>query len=137
MTTVKLVLNRERSDSENGFYTGMHFGTRQKIVNRVRWAVKAELLKLEEKPVFDFPVFIAVVCYFDSNPQDGDNVTRKLYIDALIKFDGNPHGIIPDDNPKYVLFSGSDSRMDKERPRVEILITDSIWDLVKEINVKR
>lgn len=69
--------------------------------------------------MFKEPVDITVTVYFKSHPQDPDNICTKLYIDGLVGH------IIEDDSPRYVSSVMSRSRIDKERPRVEIEVRQS------------
>lgn len=133
MASVRLTIENERPISENDFYSGMHHMERSRIAKEARFLVKLELMKLDEKPDFNFPVMILVLVYFDKYPYDSDNIVRKMCIDGLIKSEANPQGIIPDDHMKYVSFSGSIPRIDRERPRVEILITDVSVDIMVEM----
>ncbi len=137
MTTVKLILEHHNPPfSWNIPYRGMNHHQRNEIAKTLHFIVKLELRKLEKNPLFIWPVYIAVVVYFSGRQHDSCNVITKFYIDGLIKSDINPFGIIPDDNPKFVAFSGGQPRVDKQQPRVEIIVTDNIYELIEEIEVK-
>jgi hypothetical protein len=65
-------------------------------------------------------VDIEVIGYFDKRPLDSSNIAVKLYEDALKGW------LIEDDSLDYVRKVGGESRVDKENPRVEIVLTEVI-----------
>jgi Holliday junction resolvase RusA-like endonuclease len=110
----KIVLINERPMSVNKIYSGMHWAKRNAEAHRVHLLVRAELDP--EAAIADQPVAITVTCYFKSHPLDASNIGAKMYEDALIGL------VIQDDGPKYVTSMTTRSRVDKQRPRVEIEI---------------
>lgn len=115
---VRIVLENERPKSWNTFWAGEHWTTRKDEKDRVAWLVRSEI-DPEAATVFDAPVEIEVIAYYDSRPADSDNVCDKPYIDALIGW------YIEDDSPEYVDAAITRSRLDTDNPRVEIIIRES------------
>lgn len=87
----------------------------QDAVERARWLIRAAMPA--DAPVFTGRVDISVVAYFDRRPFDSSNIPLKLYEDGLLNI------VIPDDSPKYVRRVSTESRIDRQRPRVEIMVT--------------
>lgn len=117
---MKLVLPGERPVSWNKFYAGMHWSERRAIVEGARWAVKAALSQNGHIPPFEEPVHIIITSYFKGRMLDVDNITSKIYIDALVH-----EGVLHDDTPRYVDSVTTRSRKDNEQPRVVIDITQA------------
>ena len=117
---LKLILDGERPVSWNTFYAGTHWRKRSEIVRDVHLAVKAALMQNGRVPPFEEPVTITITSYFKGRQLDPDNITGKLYIDALVH-----EGVLHNDTPRYVDAVTTRSRKDKERPRVVIDITQA------------
>ena len=62
-------------------------------------------------------VRITVTAYYKTRPHDASNIPLKLYEDGLVAA-----GILTDDSPVFVDETVTRSRVDKQRPRVEIEI---------------
>jgi Holliday junction resolvase RusA-like endonuclease len=112
---VLVVLEGERCVSWNTYYAGAHWSARTRETNRVKMTVRAHLTG-NETP-FDCPVNIIVTAYFKDHPQDPDNIAAKLYLDALKGW------LLYDDDRRYVTSVTTMSKVDKDNPRVEILVT--------------
>lgn len=117
---MKLVLPDERPVSWNKFYAGQHWQARRKYVEGVRWAVMAALSGNGRVETFDEPVHITITAYFKGRQLDPDNITSKLYIDALVQ-----EGVLHNDTPRYVAAVTTRSRKDSAKPRVVIDITQA------------
>ena len=94
---------------------GAHWSLCNRYKNECYEAVRLAMSG-DERP-FACVVDIDIIAYFDASPQDSDNIFGKYYIDALRHF-----GIIGDDDMAHVRKTLTWSQMDKERPRVEIVI---------------
>lgn len=112
---MKIILPNERPMSWNIFYSGKHWRTRHEEALRVHGLVKYSTLN---KTRLKRPCNITITAYFDKSPLDADNINCKLYIDGL------KEKVIVDDNPKWVDSITAKSRVDKDNPRVEILIEE-------------
>ena len=110
-----IVLDGERPMSWNAFYSGVHWKVRQNEANRVHWLVREKLNT--DADAYTVPVTMTVTAYFNSHPMDASNICAKLYEDALTGL------VLVDDSPKYVDSVTTRSRIDKQRPWVEILIS--------------
>jgi hypothetical protein len=86
----------------------------QAAVEQTRWHIRAALPP--SPPVFTGRVDICVVVYFDRKAHDADNMPAKLLIDSLVNL------VIPDDSPTYVRRVSTESRVDRQHPRVEVLV---------------
>ena len=106
-----------RAISWNQFYAGKHWTMRKQIADTAHWQVRAALTGEEE--IIRQPVRILITGYFFDHPVDSDNVCAKIYVDAL------KGRIIQDDNNCYVLSTTTESRIDKENQRVEIVINEA------------
>lgn len=113
---VLIVLPGERPMSLNKVYAGVHWKVRKDEAERVHWLVRAKIDP--DEPMFERPVNITVTAYFRSHPFDASNILIKLYEDGLKK------RLIADDGPRYVRSVTAISRVDRKRPRVEILIEE-------------
>lgn len=121
LKTLKLVLEGERPWSWNKLYAGVHHTQRSKQARHCHDLVGWTLLTLDYIPIFESVVDITVVVYFDKRPFDPDNITAKLYIDGLVKA-----GVIPDDKKQYVRNVTTRSEVDRDNPRVEILVWPAV-----------
>ena len=110
-----IVLDGERPMSWNAFYSGVHWNVRKSEAERVHWLVREKLDA--DSGVYTVPVTLTVTAYFAHHPMDASNICAKLYEDALKGF------VIWDDSPAYVDSVTTRSRIDKQRPRVEILVS--------------
>jgi hypothetical protein len=113
-----IVLPGERPQSWNRFNSGVHWTKRKREVDRVHMVVRAALTG-DETP-YTYPVDIQFVAYFDKRPLDASNLYLKPYEDALKGW------LIVDDSPKYVRSVQSISLVDKDNPRMEIVIQDEV-----------
>lgn len=114
---MRIILLKERPMSLNKYYAGMHWKDRSDEVIRVRQLVRSSL-KPHQKKMFINRVNIFITAYFSSRPQDSSNIVAKIYEDALKGI------VIFDDSPKYVGIVATESRVDKDNPRVEIYIEE-------------
>ena len=82
---------------------------------RVYWECKEQKIK----PVTKFPVKIHYRWYSPNARKDIDNVafSKKFINDGMVMA-----GILPDDSRKYVSGFSDDFFIDKENPRVEVII---------------
>lgn len=67
---------------------------------------------------FENRVDLEVVVYFKHRPYDSSNIPLKMIEDGLKPY------LIKDDSIAYVRRVMAESRIDKERPRVEINLTE-------------
>jgi hypothetical protein len=100
--------------SWNELYKGGHWHKRSEEKNRVTMLVR-QYIDPNCKP-FDVPVDIEITACFDKRPLDADNIAAKFYIDALCG------RYIHDDNIKYLHSVKTVAVIDKQSPRVEIVI---------------
>lgn len=114
---MKLVLPNERPVSLNSYYAGMHWTKRKAEADRVHWLVYAAVVTAKAV-VFKKRVDIVVTAYFKNRQQDASNIMGKMYEDGL------KGRVIVDDTPQYVRSMKTVSEVDKEKPRVEIEITE-------------
>ena len=82
---------------------------------RVYWECKEQKIK----PITEFPVKIHYRWYSPNARKDIDNVafSKKFINDGMVMA-----GILPDDSRKYVSGFSDDFFIDKENPRVEVII---------------
>ena len=126
---MKIVLEGERPWSWNKMYAGVHWTKRKEEADRVHgllmWKLQqtanlsggAMLYKMDSSPLlFKGRVDISVVAYFKNRPLDPDNITSKFYIDGLVG------EVIEDDTREFVRKVTTQSEVDKENPRVEIIV---------------
>jgi hypothetical protein len=123
MTTITglrltLTLPGEKPTSWNEFYSGGHWGKRNKEADRVHLAVRAALDP--NHGLFENPVAIIVRAYFANKRTqlDASNIPAKFYEDGLIGW------LIVDDTPEYVRSVTTVSLLDRDNPRVEIEIVE-------------
>jgi Holliday junction resolvase RusA-like endonuclease len=110
----KIVLMDERPKSWN-VLKRLHWRQWQKEVERCKWLM-IEALGGHCSAVSG-RVRITVTAYYTSKPHDASNVPGKLYEDGLVAA-----GLLTDDNPTFVDEMVTRSRVDRDRPRVEIEI---------------
>lgn len=122
MGQMTIVLPGERSPSQNEYYSSPHWSKRNEIAKRVHQTVRNRLQQMGIGPgeTCNNRVDIEVIGYFDKRPLDSSNIAVKLYEDALKGW------LIEDDSLDYVRKVGGESRVDKENPRVEIVLTEVI-----------
>ena len=85
----------------------------------VMWAIKAARV-----PVYNNKVTVKITCYEPNQRRDHDNVmggAAKIILDALKK-----SSVIIDDSPKWCKVEYGGVYVDKDRPRIEIEISDCI-----------
>lgn len=85
--------------STNQIYAGMHWAKRKKLADLYHQS----LIEHRNKTVKEYPVEITYIFNFKSKPLDTTNCTFmvKMLEDGLIA-----HGILKDDNPDHVSFTG-------------------------------
>lgn len=111
-----IILENHRPKSWNEFWSGKHWSKRNEWGHVIHALVRGNLSP--DSVIFDKPVSITVMAYFDKHPQDSSNICTKPYIDALIGW------LITDDSPKYVPSVTSESYVDKLNPRVVIEVKE-------------
>lgn len=116
--SVTIVIPNEQPMSWNKMYAGIHWSKRKAEADRVHLMVRATLDP--DWPVFDGLVRIEVRVYFKNLrvQLDPDNICSKVYIDGLKGW------LILDDNAKHIRSVESVSLVDRESPRVEIIIAE-------------
>ncbi len=122
MKAITIVLPRERPISWNKIYESRHWIFRKNLADSVHRKVTAAMVDMGIHPMdktkmFQGRVDIVVTAFFDKRPLDSDNIGAKIYIDPLKLV------LIMDDNPKYVRRVSSQSEIDRENPRLEIVLT--------------
>lgn len=115
-----LVILMERPVSWNTIYESRHWSWRQKEAKRVHQLVRAHLDPND--PMFDCRVDVFMVVYFKNRPYDSSNIPVKLYEDGLVTW------WIENDTIEFVRRTCSESRIDKNNPRVEITLTPVLED---------
>ncbi len=115
-----IVLQGERSPSQNEYYSSPHWAVRAKLVKRIHATVQRRLVEMgiKQGTTCNKRVAIEVSAYFDKRPLDASNILLKAYEDSLKGW------LIEDDSPKYVEKVTAISRIDKANPRVEITLTE-------------
>ena len=114
---MKIVLENERPWSWNKLYAGVHWTKRAEEADRVHDLVGWTLREMHTYSMFiNTRVDIQVVAYFKNRPLDSDNIVSKMYIDGLKGF------VIKDDTREFVRKVTTQSEVDKEFPRVEIIV---------------
>lgn len=113
--TRTLVISGERPPSWNEFYSGKHWSIRKQEADAVH-AIVRSLLDPDQEP-FKGRVDVSITVYAEKRPVDSDNICAKLYIDALKGWWFN------DDTPDYIRTVSTQSEVDKEDPRTEIVVT--------------
>ena len=89
-----IVLDGERAPSWNVLYAGQHWSKRKAMRDAAHLVVRAALPP--DARLFDAPVDVTVTACYPRQPIDADNVSAKLYLDALKGV------ILRDDNPRWV-----------------------------------
>ena len=120
-----ITLDGERPISWNIFNARAHWSRRKEENDRVHKLVQYSVLNIavhaqlsRKDLLFADAVDITISSYFKNRPLDPDNICAKLYIDALKGL------VIQDDNPKFVRSVTTRSLVDKENPRVEIVVEE-------------
>lgn len=116
-----IILENERPMSWNTLYAGNHWIIRKTEADRVHKLIHYSLLQKGFRPqknLYDKKVSITVIAYFKNRPLDADNICSKFYIDGLKEM------LIRDDDPKYVTTVTCKSLVDKENPRVEMILEE-------------
>jgi len=117
MKELRIVLEGEKPVSNNKFYAGMHWAKRKAIADEKHLLVRSQIDA--GKALFENPVHILMVVFAgDLRRRDIDNMNVKMYIDGLV-----PH-VIPEDDWRYVKAVTKVYEHDKERPRIELIITE-------------
>ena len=117
-----LVLENERPATVNKFYEGMHWSKRKAEADRVHARVQAACTEWKARmrkalPRFEHGARVIVTAYFQKRPLDCSNIAGKLYEDGLVR-----DGVLPSDDWRHVREFVTRSRLDRERPRVEIIV---------------
>lgn len=124
-----LVMPGERPRSWNEYWSGVHWRVRKDEADRVHIVVRAAL-DPSTVFMFDGAVDIDMIAYFTTKGRkrqlDSPNIVSKPYIDALIGW------YIQDDSRKYVRRISTQSEIDNEAPRVEIIVT-SVEDAIRMV----
>lgn len=115
-----IILEEERPISWNKIYAGMHWTARKTLVDTVHLLVRAAISNQIGTDItpYESRVRITIRAFFNKYPLDPCNIPAKIYIDGLLGV------IIKDDSIKYVAGVTTESHKDKDRPRVEIEITE-------------
>jgi len=116
---VRIILDGERPQTWNKYWSGQHWAVRKADADRVHMLVRAAI-DPSKAFIYDNPVKITISVWFKSHPQDAPNICTKPYIDALQNW------YIEDDNPKFLPRVEAASYVDKRRPRLEIEIEELI-----------
>ena len=114
----KIILEGERPVSWNKFYAGMHWSRRREYAAGVHYLVKLAA-RGTGGGLFMEKVAITITVFFKNRPLDPCNIPAKIYIDGLLGT------WLIDDSPRYVSSVTTRSRVDKERPRVEIVVEET------------
>ena len=117
----KIIIPNETLPSWNKFYAGMHWGKRKEIADywhKLVWAYVKEQ-KIPKMKYNGRSVTIHTTCYFSSKKKalDADNICDKLSNDGLKGI------VLEDDDWKHVKSATTESQVDRENPRTEILIS--------------
>lgn len=118
---MKIVIPKECPPSWNKIYAGMHWGKRKEIVDYWHNLVWIEC-KRQKIPMIKHngrTLAIHTTCYFKSRrvALDPDNIFDKIIIDPL-----KGH-VIEGDSCKYIKYVTTESRVDPDNPRTEIVIS--------------
>ena len=109
-----LVLSGEKPVSWNLLWSSKHWTVRQKLAQEVHARGRAALDPEIEPP--PLPVDVTVVAYQKGTPMDPDNILAKPYLDGLKGW------WLRDDSPDCVRSVRLFSQVDKNNPRVEIIL---------------
>lgn len=110
-----IIIPDERPASLNHFFGRKHWTWRKNEVDRVHQLVRGFINP--DDPVFECRVDVEVIAYFESDPLDSSNIPAKLYEDGLKTW------WISDDTIMQVRRVTTESRIDRNNPRVEITLT--------------
>lgn len=108
-----IVIEGEIAPSWNKSTAHKHWTAYAVVKKRVAWAVRSALNGEEE--MFDVPVDIEIVAYYQEDDIDSDNIMAKVYIDSI------KGRLIKDDDYRYVRRVTTETRIGA--PRVMITIT--------------
>jgi hypothetical protein len=100
--------------SWNELYEQTHWSKRSQLAKDIHYQVRAALDP--SMPPFDGLVDIEIIGYFVNRPLDPDNIASKIFIDGLKGW------WIADDTPDYVRSVTTRSVIDKDSPRLEIIV---------------
>ena len=83
---------------------------------KAMWAIKAARLK-----PFERPVSVRILWVEKDMARDEDNVAfaAKFVMDALVKT-----GVLPDDGRKWVRSIASEICVDRDDPRIDVIVSD-------------
>jgi hypothetical protein len=114
-TATKLIIEDARPLSWNTLWSGQHWADRARIAhewhNRVRAAIDVDA----DTP--NVPVYLEFQVFFKDRPQDIDNPLYKPMVDGMKGW------LIPDDDNDIIKgIHVRETKVDKERPRIEITI---------------
>jgi len=118
---MKLTLPIPNKVSANKIYAGVHWAVRKKIADEYHEAVKEALdkIKMDGGPWihFEYEVKLKITFYFANRPLDCSNCffMAKMIEDGLVK-----SKVLYDDSPQYVSSITCISKVDKEKPRIEV-----------------
>ncbi len=120
-TTVKIILYKVTPPSWNKFYSGMHWSKRKAIAewfHQFVW-VACKQQKIPKIKTNSRSLSICTTCYFKSRSEvlDPDNICDKLIIDGLKGI------VIEDDDYKHIKYVTTESWVDRENPRTEVVIS--------------
>lgn len=124
----RMILEGERPQSWN-LGTRSHYMKIAKEKKRVGALVRTWLQDNDPhcKPL-DVPVKVIIVVYYKNRIQDSCNIPAKFYTDGLLaKGESHKDGWrswLWDDDPKCVVSTETIPRIDKNNPRVEILLME-------------
>lgn len=116
-TDMKVVIPDERPPSWNKFYSGMHWAERNEVRDDMRWLVRS-CIHPDDIVIPEGRVDITITVYFRHHPQDPDNICSKLMIDSIKGY------LIEDDTREHIRTVATRSEIDKNNPRVEILVEE-------------
>lgn len=118
---VRIVINDVTLPSWNKYVNNnQHWAQKNRVAHDwqeyVFYTIKDHMIP--ENP-FEVPVAIEITCHFPNKAKmlDPDNICAKLAIDGL------KGRIIKDDTPEYIDEVTLRSRLDRKRPRTEIVVT--------------
>ncbi len=98
-------------------------GARMKKENQqvVRLYGQNAILKSQLRKVTNFPALFEITWYEPNANRDYDNIVfaKKFILDALVELK-----ILPDDSLKYVRRANDEVKIDKENPRIEVVIKE-------------
>ncbi|MBL4576412.1 MAG: hypothetical protein JKY51_10020 [Opitutaceae bacterium] len=119
--SIKIVLEGEFTDLNTYINVERTHRFKASALKKHETNLVADLVGYKQVPPVNFyPVHIAFTWYTKDKRKDADNVcfSRKFLLDGLVK-----GGVLFDDSRKYVGGFSDTFAVDKENPRVEIVIT--------------